>query len=71
MFSRQGFVPIPVSDDGWARLALNLKAEIDQDLIESYCGTVSLLFTSGKHGRAGIKIVVHCGIESLKLVEMQ
>ena len=58
------------SDDGWARLARNLKAEIDQDLIESYRGTVSLPFSSGKHGRAAVKIVDDRGIESLKIVEL-
>jgi adenine-specific DNA-methyltransferase len=30
--------------DGWSRLSKNLKAEIDEDLIEAYRGTVSLPF---------------------------
>ena len=34
-------------DEGWARLARNLKAEIDPDLIEAYRRTVSLPFEPG------------------------
>ena len=70
LFARQVFFPMAGSDDGWARLANNLKAEIDQDLIESYRGTVSLPFASEKHERAAVKIVDDRGIESLKIVEL-
>ena len=70
LFARQVFFPMAGSDDGWGRLASNLKAEIDQDLIESYRGTVSLPFASGKHERAAVKIVDDRGIESLKIVEL-
>ena len=70
LFARQVFFPMAGSDDGWARLARNLKAEIDEDLIESYRGTVSLPFASGKHKRAAVKIVDDRGIESLKIVEL-
>ncbi len=65
------FFPLGVSDDGWERLVSNLKAEIDQDLFESYRGTVSLPFASGKHERAAVKIVDDRGIESLKIVELR
>ena len=33
--------------EGWARLARNLRAEIDDELIENYRGTLSLRFRSG------------------------
>lgn len=56
--------------DEWARLARNLKAEIDTDLIEAYRGTVSLPFEAGEHGRTAVKIVDDRGIESLKIVEL-
>ena len=52
--------------DGWARLARNLKAEIDEELIEAVRGTVSLPFEPGKHERVAVKIVDDRGIESLK-----
>lgn len=55
--------------DGSARLAKNLKAEIDPDLIEQYRGTVSLPFEPGKHRRIAVKIVDDRGIESLRIVE--
>lgn len=56
--------------DGWSRLAKNLKAEIDPDLIEQYRGTVSLPFEPGEHGRVAVKIVDDRGIESLRIVEV-
>ena len=70
LFPRQVFFPMAGARDGWSRLARNLKAEIDQDLIEAYRGTVSLPFDLGDHGRAAVKIVDDRGIETLKIVEI-
>lgn len=56
--------------DGWSRLAKNLKAEIDEELIEVYRGTVSLPFEPGKNRRIAVKIVDDRGIESLKILEI-
>ena len=44
LYPRQVFFPMAGDKDGWARLAKNLKAEIDEELIEKYRGTVSLPF---------------------------
>jgi adenine-specific DNA-methyltransferase len=52
----------------WARLARNLKAEIDLERIEVYRGTVSLPFDGGDHKRVAVKIVDDRGIESLKII---
>lgn len=41
LFPRQVFFPMAGENDGWAWLARNLKAEIDEELIEKYRGTVS------------------------------
>ena len=71
LFPRQVFFLTAVGKDDLARLARNLKAEIDADLIEAYRGTVSLPFEAGEHGRAAIKIVDNRGIESLKIVELE
>ncbi len=71
LYPRQVFFPMAGAKDGWARLAKNLKAEIDEDLIEAYRGTVSLPFEEGDYGRAAVKIVDDRGIESLKIVEMR
>ena len=54
--------------DGWARLARNLKAEIDLERIVAYRGTVSLPIESGAHKRVAVKIVDDRGIESLKVI---
>ena len=68
LFPRQVFFPMAGPKDGWARLAKNLKAEIDEDLIEAYRGTVSLPFEPGDFRRAAVKIVDDRGIESLKII---
>jgi adenine-specific DNA-methyltransferase len=70
LLPRQVFFPMAGENDGWARLARNLKAEIDEELIEKYRGTVSLPFEPGKHKRAAVKIVDDRGIESLKLLDL-
>ena len=70
LFPRQVFFPMAGPRDGWAKIARNLKAEIDEDLIRAYQGTVSLPFEPGEHRRAAVKIVDDRGIESLKIVEL-
>lgn len=71
LFPRQVFFPMAGEKDGWSRLAKNLKAEIDQELIEAYRGTVSLPFEAGKNRRIAVKIVDDRGIESLKIIEVE
>jgi adenine-specific DNA-methyltransferase len=68
LFPRQVFFPMAGPKDGWARLAKNLKAEIDEELIDAYRGTVSLPFEAGAFKRAAVEIVDDRGIESLKIV---
>ena len=58
-------------EEGWSRLARNLKAEIDSELIEHYRGTVSLPFEPGPHKRVGVKVVDDRGIESLKVMALE
>ena len=70
LFPRQVFFPLAGEKEGWARLAKNLKAEIDEELIEAYRGTVSLPFESGENKRIAVKIVDDRGIESLKIMEV-
>ena len=71
LYPRQVFFPMAGPRDGWARLARNLRAEIDEDLIEAYRGTASLPFEAGEHRRIAVKIVDDRGIESLKVVEVE
>ena len=55
---------------GWAKLAKNLNAEVDEELIEAYRGNISLPFDLGKNKTVAIKIVDDRGIESLKVIEV-
>ena len=71
LYPRQVFFPMAGDKEGWARLARNLKAEIDEELIEAYRGTVSLPFEAGEHKRIAVKIVDDRGIESLKVMEVE
>ena len=68
LYPRQVFFPMAGPKDGWAKLARSLKAEIDEELIESYRGTVSLPFKVGANRRVAVKIVDDRGIESLKVL---
>lgn len=71
LYPRQVFFPQAGESEGWARLAKNLKAEIDEDLIETYRGSVSLPFAAGEYKRIAVKIVDDRGIESLKIMEVE
>ena len=70
LYPRQVFFPMAGEDGGWAKLAKNLKAEIDEERIEAYRGTVSLPFAPGEHKRIAVKIVDDRGIESLKVMSL-
>ncbi|MFZ5515892.1 MAG: site-specific DNA-methyltransferase [Candidatus Zhuqueibacterota bacterium] len=68
LFPRQVFFPMAGENDGWAKLAKNLNAEIDEEKIEAFRGTKSLPFTPGK--QIAVKIVDDRGIESLKIIKL-
>ncbi|KMP12042.1 hypothetical protein UZ36_02440 [Candidatus Nitromaritima sp. SCGC AAA799-C22] len=68
LYLRQVFSPMSGEKYGWSRLAKNLRAEIDEELIEAYRGTVSLSFEAGEHKQIAVKIVDDRGIESLKIM---
>jgi adenine-specific DNA-methyltransferase len=70
LYPRQVFFPLADEDEGWAKLARNLKAEIDPELIEHYRGTVSLPFALGEHKRVAVKVIDDRGIESLKVLQV-
>ena len=71
LYPRQVFFPMADDDEGWAKLARNLKAEIDSELIERYRGRVSLPFESGPHKRIAVKVIDDRGIESVKVVALK
>ena len=70
LYPRQVFFPLADEDEGWAKLARNLKAEIDPELIEHYRGTVSLPFALGEHKQVAVKVIDDRGIESLKVLQL-
>lgn len=68
IFPRQVFFPMADDNGGWSRIARNLRAEIDENLIEAYRGTQSLPFEPGQSKRVAVKIIDDRGIESLKVI---
>ncbi|MDI9416596.1 MAG: site-specific DNA-methyltransferase, partial [Euryarchaeota archaeon] len=67
LFPRQVFFPLAGSKEGWARLAKTLKADIDEDRIDAFRGTVSLPFEL--KSRVAVKIIDNRGIESLRILD--
>lgn len=68
LFPSQVFFPMAGAKEGWATLAKNLKAEIDEEKMEAFGGTISLPFTPGKN--VAVKIIDARGIESLKIIRL-
>ena len=66
LFPGQVFFPMAGAKEGWSRLARNLKAEIDEEKIAAYHGTVSLPFEPGPS--IAVKIIDDRGIESLRVI---
>ena len=71
LFPHQVFFPMAGKDDGWRKLKKNIRAELDESLLDQFHGTVSLPFEAGKHGKAAVKIVDDRGIESLKILPLK
>jgi adenine-specific DNA-methyltransferase len=71
LFPKQVFFPMAGENEGWHKLAKNLKAEIDEDLIEAYRGTKSLPFGVGPNKQIAVKIIDDRGIESLKILKLE
>jgi len=68
LFPSQVFFPMSGSGEGWDKLAKNLKAEIDEEKMESFKGTVSLEFVPGNC--IAVKIIDDRGIECLRVINM-
>jgi len=71
LMPHQVFFPMAGAKDGWNRLKKTIRAELDEDLLEQFHGTVSLPFEAGDHRRIAIKIVDDRGIESLKIMNLE
>jgi adenine-specific DNA-methyltransferase len=68
LFPSQVFFPMAGAKEGWAKLAKSLKAEIDEDKIEEFKGTISLPFEPGS--AVAVKIIDDRGIESLRVLKI-
>jgi adenine-specific DNA-methyltransferase len=70
LFPRQVFFPMAGAKDGWNKLKRDIKAELNEALLDKLHGTVSLPFEAGDNRRIAVKIVDDRGIESLKVVAL-
>ena len=70
LMPHQVFFPMAGAKDGWNRLKKTIRAELDEDLLEQFHGTVSLPFDAGDQRRVAVKIVDDRGIESLKIIAL-
>jgi adenine-specific DNA-methyltransferase len=71
LYPKQIFFPMSGTADGWSKLAKTLKAEIDEEKIEQYRGTVSLPFDLGINKKVAVKIIDDRGIELLRIIRVK
>ena len=71
LYPKQIFFPMSGTTDGWSKLAKTLKAEIDEEKIEQYRGTISLPFDLGINKKVAVKIIDDRGIESLRIIRVK
>lgn len=74
LFPRQVFLPLAGAKDGWNKLCRDIRAqraELNEDLLQHFQGTVSLVFEAGKYRKVAVKIVDDRGIESPKILELE
>jgi adenine-specific DNA-methyltransferase len=70
LFPRQVFFPLAGKDDGWDKLKKNIRAELDDERMKAFHGTISLPFEAGEKRKVAVKIVDDRGIESLKIISL-
>jgi adenine-specific DNA-methyltransferase len=70
VFPRQVFFPMAGKGEGWEKLKKNIRAELDESLLDKFSGTVSLPFEAGDNRKIAVKIVDDRGIESLKVTAL-
>ena len=70
LFPRQVFFPMAGAKDGWNKLKKDIKAELNEGLLDKLHGTVSLPFEAGDNRKVAVKIVDDRGIESLKVMAL-
>ena len=71
LFPHQFFFPLAGKDEGWMKLKKDIRAELNEDLLKHFVGTVSLPFEAGANNMVAVKIVDDRGIESLKVMRLE
>ena len=71
LFPRQVFLPMAGKGKGWQKLKKDIKAELNEDLLEQLHSTVSLPFAAGDNRKIAVKIIDDRGIESLKVMRLE
>ncbi len=71
LMPNQIFFPMEGSKGGWNQLRKTVRAELNEESLEYFHGTVSLPFESGEYGRIAVKIVDDRGIESIKIIQLE
>ncbi len=66
----QVFFPMAGKDGGWKKLKKAIRAELNEELLDRFHGTVSLPFEAGENRKVAVKIVDDRGIESLKVIAL-
>jgi len=70
LFPQQVFFPMSGKKDGWNKLKKDIKAELNESLLDKFHGTKSLPFEAGENKKVAVKIVDDRGIESLKIIAL-
>ena len=70
LFPRQVFFPMAGKGEGWEKLKKDIRAELNEGLLEKFHGTKSLPFEAGENKKVAVKIVDDRGIESLKVLSL-
>ena len=71
LFPRQVFFPMAGKGEGWQKLKKDIRAELSEELLHQFHGTVSLPFEAGDNRKVAVKIVDDRGIESLKIIPLE
>ncbi|MDC8454696.1 site-specific DNA-methyltransferase [Marinobacter sp. DS40M6] len=70
LYARQVFFPMAGKKDGWYKLKKDIRAELNEDLLDQFHGTKSIPFEPGDNRCIAVKIVDDRGIESLKVIRL-
>lgn len=70
LYARQVFFPMAGKKDGWYKLKKDIRAELNEDLLDKFHGTKSIPFETGDNHCIAVKIVDDRGIESLKVIRL-